>query len=929
MRPDEQERWRAVEELLDAELEGVTQVADNAPVARAEAPLEARREADRLLGLRARISGFLERPAAELASALILDAPPSDVPAGPPLSHFGPYRIIREAGRGGMATVFLAECDAPDLRQRVAIKVIRDGIPAAGLVERFLRERRILASLDHPGVARLLDAGVTEQGLPWFAMEYVDGVPITRYCDERRYAIDARLELFLRVCDVVQYAHGKLVVHRDLKPSNILVTEPASGEPRGRVKLLDFGIAKLLAPEAGVEATLTRGAMLPLTPEYASPEQLRGESASVASDVYQLGVLLYELLTGRRPHAGSGLPLHEFRRVVLGKAPEPPSSVVSRLPRDGSGMRAGQDTVETVARERATLPERLRRRVAGDLDTICLTALRTEPERRYASVERLADDVRRHLRHEPLHARRDSLLYRWRSFVRRNRVGVAGGILLFTLLAAFAAAMAVQAGRTRQERDRAEQATAYLVDLFGAFEPLEARGATVLVPDLLNRGAARARVELADQPLLRARVLDVIAEGFQLQGLHSDAEPLFEEVVALRAAALGREHIDFARSLVRLADLRYERGRYDAEPLYADALEIFRKALGADSPELVRAQIGLALVLRARGLYPDADSLLRMSLEVARTLPETELDIPIALSFLGKLRMRDGDFDEAERLLSEALTLRLSLLGREHPAVANALDALGELQLARGDAGSAETYFSEALAIRGALYEERHTDVASGLTYLARARLETGDLVATDTLLSKALPIFRRAFGDDSPDVAEVLERMGDTGVALGDLEAADSLYERALDIWRGKDVEPTHDRVATLLVRIGTLRMRQGELRAALPLLRQGLTLRRRALPEGHWKVAEAMSMLGDCLSRLGRFEQAEPLLVQGLADLRRVRGEQDRLTRHGSQLVAAHRERLAESAGEAEGGEFHDPRGSPDWPDPVLFLVSSREES
>jgi len=890
MAAESQERWREIEKLLDEALDGATGPPGSGLDTQPGATSGARSAALRLLRFREDARHFLVSPAAELFPGVAAADPLDDAAEDGP-ERIGPYRILREAGRGGMATVYLAEREDPELRVRVAVKVIRDAIASRALVRRFIRERQILASLDHPGMARLLDGGITDEGLPWFAMEYVDGVPITRYCDERRLGIDARLELFLRVCEAVQYAHGRLVVHRDLKPSNILVSEASSGRAAGQVKLLDFGIARLLDPESTLGTCVTRTVVVPLTPEYASPEQLRGEPASTASDVYQLGVLLYELLTGRRPYELADLPRHDAYPAVQEELPANPSYVVTGRRPAGIAERAARGpTAASVGHARATRPDTLRRRLRGDLDTICLMALQRAPERRYASVERLAEDVRRHLRREPVSARPDSVLYRSGRFIRRHRVGVASAGLTFVLLASLAATMTVQAGRIARERDRAEQATAFLVDLFQAFEPLEARGSTVPVADVLRRGVERARAELAGQPLLRARVLEGIAEVFELQGLHFEAEPLLEEALDTRLAALGPEHLDVARGRARLAGLRYERGGDDAEWLYRSALATLRARLDSEAPEVVRAQIGLALSLRARGSYAVADSMLREALGVTRAGSGLDLEVPIVLTFLGKLRTREGDLGEAEGLLREALARRLALLGEVHPAVANTHDALGELELARGHPEAAERAFVRALAIRRELYDDDHTDVASGLTYLARARAERGDLVAADTLLGKVMPIFRRAFGEESPDVAEVLEHLATVRAAGGDPVAADSLYGRALAIWRSKDLEATHDRPATLLVLMGALHMRNGELEDARSLLVEGLALRKASLPEGHWQVAEAASLLGACLSLLGRFEEAEPLLIEGHAAVAKVRGANDRLTRQALGLLSEH---------------------------------------
>jgi eukaryotic-like serine/threonine-protein kinase len=366
--------------------------------------------------------------------------------------RIGPYRLERELGRGGMGTVYLAVRD-DELRRRVALKVLRRGLDTDDVLRRFRTERQILADLDHPSIARLYDGGTTADGRPYFVLELVEGEALDAWCDRRRLTVPQRLRLFLQVCSAVAHAHGRLVVHRDLKPGNVLVT----GE--GEVKLLDFGIAKLLEPEGG-EGITTLGSFQPLTPGYASPEQLRGEPVSTASDVYSLGVLLYELLAGRRPERPAG------------REPEPPSAAAARVEErtDGRGRR---DLLlpEEVARARGATARELRRRLRGDLDAVVLAALREDPARRYGSVEQLAEDVRRHLEARPVRARRDTFGYRAAKFLRRNRLPAAAALAFTLLLVAFAASTARQSARTERERDKAEQALAFLVDLFEVSDP--------------------------------------------------------------------------------------------------------------------------------------------------------------------------------------------------------------------------------------------------------------------------------------------------------------------------------------------------------------------------------------------------------------------------------------------------------------------------
>jgi serine/threonine protein kinase len=402
-----------------------------------------------------------------------------------PDTRVGPYRVLRQLGRGGMGAVYLADRADDEFRKKVALKVVQVGADRDRVVRRFRRERQILAALEHPNVSRLLDGGTTEAGLPYFVMEYIDGHPITRYCDSARLSVAERVRLFLGVCSAVQYLHRNLVVHQDIKPGNILVG--ADGVPR----LLDFGIAKLVGPESsGEEATQTS---VGLTPAYASPEQVRGETVTTASDVYSLGVLLYELLTGLYPYRVKSRQPFEFLKAVVEQEPERPSTAIDRtLDLEAAEGGAG-GTAARVSLTREGSPERLRLRLRGDLDDIVLLTLRKEPAQRYPSVEAFAADLQRYLDGRPVEARKGSFAYRAGKFVRRNVWGVGAVAALVALLAGWGTTVSVQSRRIGRERDKAERIASFLTSLFEVSNPGEARGNSVTAREVLDKGAERIR----------------------------------------------------------------------------------------------------------------------------------------------------------------------------------------------------------------------------------------------------------------------------------------------------------------------------------------------------------------------------------------------------------------------------------------------------
>ena len=713
---------------------------------------------------------FLEHPTVKLAHPA-----PAESTESMEGRQIGPYRILHPLGQGGMGRVFLAERE--DLDTQVALKLVRGSFIPADIRQRFLFERRVLARLNHPNIARLLDAGVTDDDMPYFVMEVVKGEPITDHCDHYHLDIEARLALFMTVCEAVQYAHQRLIVHRDLKPQNILVGDSDVDTPE--VKLLDFGIAKMLAEDE--DAGLTRTGVRVMTTQYAAPEQILGETITTATDVYALGLLLYKLLTGQHAYNVEGPP-HEVSRTIVEKTPKKPSTVV----REASASKEG---LEAITIDRATTTDKLQRRLRGDLDVICLKALEKEPDRRYQSAEQLREDIQRYMNDVPVIARAPTVSYRVRKFVARHLVGVLISVLIVVaILSSLGVALwQAQRARTAAAHARAETATAelvkdYLADVFGASSPWnEPMGSDMTARELLERGVERVE-SLEQEPLVQAELLDVLGNVYGGLGLFEEARTLLEQSLATRKLARGEEHEEVAQSMASLAGLLLDIGSYEeAEPLYRETLELRRRLLGNNHNDVAASLNDLAALLNSMDAYEESEPLLRESLAIQRRLHKEEHPhIAVTLANLaGVLRSR-GSYTESEALYREALAMQRKLLGNEHPNVAISLVTLSLVLRDQGRLEEAEPLMRESLGIRERLMGEEHDMTAGARHQLGRLLMDLGRVDEAEPLFRQATLVSKRVNGEQHWKTAIATVAFGEALTILGQYEEAEIYLNEA-----------------------------------------------------------------------------------------------------------------------------------------------------
>ena len=788
-------------------------------------------------------------------------------------SNVDGWHIREHLGTGGMGKVYLAVRASDGFEQRAALKIVKRGMDSEEVVQRFRRERQILAQLHHPNIASFLDGGMTADGRPYFAMEMVSGLPITEYCDKHRLSVEDRLAIFQKVCDAVHHAHKRLVVHRDLKPSNIIVT------PGGELKLLDFGIAKLL-DNNDPDDQLTRTGMQVLTPAYAAPEQLTNADITTATDVYALGIVLYELLTGRKPFEIRRTP-QELRDLVLTGEPLKPSAAVTQLPADSRG-KVGTQTVEELSAVRGARTDRLKKKLAGDLDTICLMAMHRESDHRYASANQLAADIARHLEGMPVVASPDSISYRLGKFYQRHRPAVISTVLVLTAFVAmstfYTLELAAERDRARSEADRAAATAEFLVDIFRLSDPDENDGRTVTAKEILDIGAEKLRDDLDRQPETKAALGITIGSVYETLGLYDEA---FEQLTY--ATGLVREagnRSELARSLRVLGSVQYELGNLEAATQsFQEALDTNRSILPENHLDIATNLNDLGHIHYADGDYDTALRLFNEAIAMYEALGDfSDPGYPDTLHDLGQVQQLQGDLDASEENLRTALDAALQIYGDLHSITITYRHDLAVLLQEKDDYETAESLYLDVLRLEGQLYGEDHPDLEASLTNVGRLYADMGRLDEAEDYLRRAVEHVTRYRGPrhtftayDSVNLANLLSVKGEMG-------EAQSLFENAISIY-DDNLDENHPYIASASVGYAAVLNDMGDPRASMAHSQRALDICAVSLPAGHWLVASTNSVRGESLMLLGDLDAAEPLLLEGYAGVAAAR-PRDRIT-------------------------------------------------
>jgi tetratricopeptide (TPR) repeat protein len=830
-------RWERVQDLFHA-------AADLSP-AEQRAFLESRcgddpqlrSEVEALLAEDRRSSPLLDRDLSQIAHSVLGEGLPGD-------GIVGRYLLLRLIGEGGMGMVYLAE--RADLGGRVALKLLRDAWISPARRERFLSEQRTLAQLTHPSIAQLHEADTLPDGTPWFAMEYVEGAPLVDHCRQKASDIQERLRLFRAVCEAVQYAHRHAIIHRDLKPSNVLVT------PDGAVKLLDFGIAKQLEPSEAL-ADATRTGLRLMTPAYAAPEQFEGGRIGVHTDVYSLGVILYELLTDRLPFDVIESTPHEALRLIFEHEPVKPSAV-ARAAVQLHGPRARVPFAS--------------RSAWADLDVLCLTAMHRDPHRRYRTVEALIRDVDHYLRGEALEARPDSVRYRMGKLFRRHWRVVSAAALVLLGVVGLSTFYAWRLARARNaavaEAQRTQRIQQFVFRLLEGGTGEAGPSEELRVVDLVDRGVREAGA-LESEPAVQAELYQTLGGIAQNLGKLDQAEKLLQTALDRRRALFGPDHAEVGRSLIALGMLESAAAHYDrAESLVREGLAMTRRRTSSDDPAVGRATALLGQLLENRGKYGEAIRVLEEAVRLLSGRSDSQPELAAALTELANSHFYSGHYQSSDELNRRVLAMDRRLFGERHPHVADDLINLGAVQLEWGKWPEAERFDREALEIMRAWYGPDHPETASAQTILARALVRQDKRGEAAVLLQQALATQERVYGPVHPRVASTLNELGLIAQKEGRLEEAKADFRRMADIYievhHGK-----HYQIGVALSNLAGVLQDLGLHGEAERMFRDVLKLYGQTLAPDHPLVGVARVRLGRVLLRQGRWEDARSESLAG----------------------------------------------------------------
>jgi non-specific serine/threonine protein kinase/serine/threonine-protein kinase len=774
--------------------------------------------------------------------------------------RIGPYQIIQVIGEGGMGIVYDAEQKEP-VRRRVAVKMMKVGMDTKEVVARFETERQALAVMQHPGIAKVLDAGATEQGRPYFVMELVRGIRLDEYCNRQRLNTRQRVELFVDICGAVQHAHQKGVIHRDLKPSNILVTEE---DGRATAKIIDFGVAKATGQRLTEQTLATTYGQALGTLAYMSPEQaeMTGLDVDTRTDIYSLGVILQELLTGKVPLDPNEVGAPAFLAQLIQRD--------RTMPTLGSTLqRIGRDNLAALAELRRTDIHRLRKELSGDLQWIVQKAIDKDRTRRYETANGLAMDLGRYLADEPVVARPPSFAYRAGKLVRRNRTAVAAAAVVAAALLASAIVSGVGMVRavraeaaTAREAEALRQVSDFLVRLFEVSDPGEARGSSVTARELLDEAALRIDAELEGQPLVRARLMQTMGEAYRSLGLYEQAQPMLQQALAVRESELGGEAREVAESLTQLGWLFNVRGQYqEAEGLYRRALEMQQGLLPEGDLAIAGTMAGLGSIYTEQGRFDEAEPLLVASLAMReRALEPDDPELVQGLGSVAHLYFEAGRHAEADSLYQRELEIRERTLGPDHPDIALTLANLGGVRWYRGMLDDADRFLRRALEIRRQILSPDHPDVADALNSLGALAWTRGQFGEAAGLYAEALRIYEQALGPEHVDVGRVLNNLAETHWKLEEYDDAERLFLRALEI-KERVMEPDHPSLAVTLNGLANVHRDQGRYADAEPRYRRALEIRGAALGPEDPALVETLTDYARMLRDAGRPDEAAAL--------------------------------------------------------------------